>query len=194
MPSASTFHLHKILLLSTFTVRPDLDRDQSLSYFLPPVFPSGNQVTRLVNRMEVLSEELHPPWQCERTEQRQAGIFVISSKLCRFIHVIYASVGNTPTNRQILLLFFSLRIKVTAAISADFVCLPSGLPLCLCSWIHTRVCTRLEDRHWRNCWQDVPLTVSDTISCLLHVPQRDDCVPHSLGSVTTNSFPPLARY
>lgn len=90
--------------------------------------------------------------------------------------------------------FSRVRIKVTAAISADFVCLPSGLPLCLCSWIHTRVCTRLEDRHWRNCWQDVPLTVSDTISCLLHVPQRDDCVPHSLGSVTTNSFPPLARY
>lgn len=64
------------------------------------MFLSGNQVTRLVNRMEVLSEESHPLWQwdtCVRLGTSAGPIISCTSAACCYLpSCVYAGGVNSP--------------------------------------------------------------------------------------------------
>lgn len=92
------------------------------------VFLSGNQVTRLVNRMEVLSEELHPSWQsglCTTGYPRQPNAFVISCSEWLPFDCFYSSVSQAIPHGS------SIIFDKREAISIDTDFLSWFLGLCL---------------------------------------------------------------
>lgn len=160
------------------------------------VFLSGNQVTQLVNRMEVLSEKLHPSWQCATCVQLETSVSRISmlSPLSLHNHCCYLFISQKCNGRHFIWLLILMLKQPKAAISADFVC----LPLLLSSLFMFSDSRRYVEGCHLNCWQDVPLIVNDLISCLLCVPQRhqwgNDCVPQSCDRHFFSSCHQLVRH
>lgn len=119
------------------------------------VFLSGNQVTRLVNRMEVLSEKLHPSWQCATCVQLETSVSRISmlSPLSLHNHCCYLFISQKCNGRHFIWLLILMLKQPKAAISADFVC----LPLLLSSLFMFSDSRRYVEGCHLNCWQDCPI-------------------------------------
>lgn len=126
------------------------------------MFLSSNQVTRLVNRMEVLSEELHPSLQ-SNWKPASVGLSPLSPTPRLHKFCFSSTLPLITPKHYYCLEELQLRYSVY-----DFVCLPffvSGLLM----FLGTHRCV---ERYYFNCGQDIRLTVCDLISCLLRVPEK----------------------
>lgn len=127
-------------------------RPRPIIKLFPARCSCGNQVTRLVNRMEVLSEELHPSWQydmCVRLETSVSWIS-LSSTVSLHNHVCYLLISQwcSPENSQFIIIFLIGKIQEHLQLVLILFVFLSWLPVCLCSWIHKGMCCRWKAVIW----------------------------------------------
>lgn len=130
------------------TVLPDLDRDQSLSYFLHgvPEWQSGHTTCKQDGSVEWGVTSFSTVRHVHVWKPASLEYLCLLQWVCIITFVIYTSVSNAKPNSQFDCYYTKYKSCVQLVLIL-FVFL-SWRPVCLCSWRHKRMCGRWKAVIW----------------------------------------------